>query len=82
MLKQIQLLPQSLLFRFLPTFCREHNLSNNGSGSFHFTRQQRHLYLRSHFADIIKNLGVTLLGSEKVIKNRSKIGFCVWNVAH
>ena len=82
MLKQIQQLPQSLLFRFLPTCCREHNLSNNGSGSFHFTKQQRHLYLRPLFTNVIKNLRVTLLGSEKVIKNRSKIGFCVWNVAH
>ena len=82
MLKQIQQLPQSLLFRFLPTFCREHNLSNNGSGSFHFTRQQRHLYLRPHFADVIKNLRVTMFGSEKVIKNRSKIGFRVWDIRH
>lgn len=34
------------------------------------------------FAYVIKNLRVTLLCSEKVIKNRSKICFCVWNVVH
>ena len=45
-------------------------------------QQQQHLYLRPLFADVCKNLRVTLLGSEKVIKYRSKIGFCIWNVAH
>ena len=36
MLKQIQQLPQSLLFRFLPTCCWEHNLYNKETGLFHF----------------------------------------------